>query len=607
MLMNSRRLIVFLIAWLLIVQFAAAQTEKYIIVYRNHAKKEKMLKRPEFAKAHGFNIIPAMAASLDANEVDQLLQDPDVNYIEPDYKIYAFGGPSMTADVSSSDIEALASTQTTPYGITMVNAPTAWLKTKGAGARVAVLDTGITMYHPDRGNVVASVSYATDSYGVIEPVEDFSGHGTHTAGTIAAADNSIGVVGVAPQASLLIAKVMDNNGDGDTSWLISGIEWAVTNNADVISMSLGSSSYSAALDTACSNAFAAGVLLVAAAGNDNTSTPDYPAALSSVISVVAIDQNKSRASFSNYGSTVDLAAPGVGVYSTVCPIDSTNSTGATANAVWSSTSHTAYPIFGTAAGTASGLICDCGLATGTDDSNTCPAAVSGNIAFIRRGTNYFSEKVAHAQSKGAIGVIIADNGGDYINTFTLNGGTPLVVAAISQSNGDALHSLLPGINGTVSVTATLYASYDGTSMACPHVAGVAALLFAAEGGNISPSEVRTVLQNSAQDLGTTGRDNYYGYGLVNASAALNLLVPHTCDAVWTLGYGLSADIDQDCFVSWTDLQLLTDRWLSSGCTSSNDWCNGSDINNSGRVNISDFSKLALKWLSCNDPQHISCK
>ena len=125
-------------------------------------------------------------------------------------------------------------------------------------------------------------------------MEDFDGHGTHTSGTIAAADNGIGVVGVAPQAELLIAKVLDNDGTGQTSWLISGIEWAVSNNAKVISMSLGSYSYSAALNTACSNAFAAGTLLVAAAGNDNTSTPSYPAALSSVIAVAAVDSEQKQ-------------------------------------------------------------------------------------------------------------------------------------------------------------------------------------------------------------------------------------------------------------------------------------------------------------------------
>jgi subtilisin family serine protease len=417
------------------------------------------------------------------------------------------------------------------------------------------------VYHPDRGNVVGSASFVPG-----EAVEDFDGHGTHTSGIIAAADNNIGVVGVAPEADLLIAKIMDNTGSGQTSWLISGIEWAVDNNAKVISMSLGSYDYSAALDTVCSNAFAAGTLLVAAAGNDDVSTPLYPAALSSVISVMAVDQSKNKASFSNYGSTIALAAPGVDVYSTV-PV--TTDTAATADAIWSSTSHQSNIVTGTAPGAVSGVICNCGLANGADSQDTCPDSVAGNIAHIRRGTTTFAAKVAHAQSKGAIGVIISDNGNDSISTFGLNGGTPLVVVSISQADGDALQILAQsGISGSASVNANLYAYYSGTSMACPHVAGVAALIFSAAHYNITPSEVSNILFDSAQDLGSPGRDDIFGYGLVDAYAALNL----------------------------EKINILTafaDNWLLT--CSSPGWCDGMDTNHSGTVNFVDFAALTQNW------------
>ena len=554
----------------LIVQPVKAQSDDYIVVYRSHSQKQKMLNHPTFPVSRDFNIIPGVAAHLDANQVKQLLANPDIEYIEPDYKIYALGFPDTNA-YSSSDISALSSSssQTIPYGVTMVNAPAVWSRTSGAGVRVALMDTGITMYHPDRGNVVDSNSFATDSTGAIIPVEDFAGHGTHTSGTIAAADNNIGVVGVAPQADLLIAKVMDNTGSGQVSWLISGIEWAVNNNAKVISMSLGSSSYSSALDTACSNALAAGTLLVAAAGNDDVNTPFYPASLSSVISVVAIDQNKNKASFSNYGSTIALAAPGVNVYSTVCPVDETNSTDATADVVWSNADHVSYPILGTAAGTVSGSICNCGLATGNDQQDTCPNSVAGNIALILRGTTTFAAKVAHAQSKGAIGVIISDNGNDSISAFSLNGGTPLVVVSISQADGTTLQTLAQsGISGTVSVDTNLYAYYSGTSMACPHVAGVAALIFSAAHYNITPSEVSNILFNSAQDLGLPGRNDTFGYGLVDAYAALNLEKINI-------------------------LAAFASNWLQP-CESP-DWCEGMDTNQSGTVDFLDFAALTQNW------------
>jgi subtilisin family serine protease len=558
---NSRYLIVLLTALSMVVLSLKVKADDYIVVYKNHLQKQTMLSSPTFTVTRSFSIIPAVAAQLDANQVEQLLANPDVEYIEPDYKIYALG----TGAVSSSGIGVLSSSQTIPYGVAMVNAPAVWPRTKGAGTRVALMDTGISMYHPDRGNVVGSVSFATDQTGAILPVEDFDGHGTHTSGTIAAADNDIGVVGVAPQADLLIAKVLDNTGSGQDSWLISGIEWAVNNNAKVISMSIGGYSYSAALDTACSNAFAAGTLLIAAAGNDNISTPSYPAALPSVISVAAIDQSKNQASFSNYGPTIALAAPGVDVESTV-PISI--DTAAVVDAIWSSTNHQSNMINGTAPGTVSGLICNCGLANGAGTQNTCPDTVDGNIAHIRRGTTTFAAKVAHALSKGAVGVIISNNVSGNFNG-TLSDGSPLVVASVSKADGDALQVLAQsGISGTVSVDGVLYTSYSGTSMACPHVAGVAALVFAAANYDITPSEVSNILFNSAQDLAQPGRDDIFGHGLVDAYAALNMEKINI-------------------------LAAFANNWLQT--CSSPSWCEGMDTNFSGRVNFLDFATLTHNW------------
>jgi subtilisin family serine protease len=551
-----RLVIVFVAALSAIIQPVGAKGDDYIIVYKNHLLKQNMLRRPSFAVSRSFNIIPAVAARLDPNQLQELRKNPDIEYIEPDYKIYALG----SADAESiSDISTLSSSQTVPYGVTMVNAPVVWPRTRGAGVRVAVIDTGISKYHPDRGNVFDSVSFVTG-----EAVEDFYGHGTHTSGTIAAADNDIGVIGVAPEADLLIAKVLNNLGTGNTSGLISGIEWAVNNNAKVISMSLGSYDYSSALETACENALADGVLLIAAAGNNNVSTPSYPAAYSSVISVMAIDQNKNKASFSNYGPTIDLAAPGVSVYSTV-PVDSSDN----ADAIWNSTSHQANIVLGTAPGAVSGQICNCGLADGSDEQNTCPDSVAGNIAHIRRGIITFAQKVAHAQSKGAVGVIISNNISGNFNG-TLGDASPIVVVSISQADGNELQSLAEsGITGTVSVDAALYSYYSGTSMACPHVAGVAALIFAADDYNVTtPELVSNILFDSAQDLGQAGPDDTFGYGLVDADAALQM-------------------------ERFNLLAVFASYWLQS--CSSPSWCEGIDSDHSTKVDFTDFAALAQVW------------
>lgn len=550
-------LIVFLTVLALNITPAKASEGKYIIVYKGRSQKQTMLKHRKFNVSRDFNIIPAVTARLDVNDVKQLRKNPDIAYIEPDYKIHALG--SIEPDVGLlSGIAALSSPQTIPYGITMVNATAVWPRTKGAGVRVAVLDTGISQYHPDRGNIVDSVSFVAE-----ETVEDFHSHGTHTSGTVAAADNNVGVVGVAPEADLLIAKVIDNTGNGDTSGLISGIEWAVSNNAKVISMSLGGEEYAAALETTCDNALAAGVLLVAAAGNDNVITPTYPAAFTSVISVAAVDQSKNKASFSNFGPTIALTAPGVGIYSTI-PVDSYD----TADAVWDANSHQANILLGTAPGTVSGQICDCGLATGLEPNDTCPDAVDGNIAYIRRGDITFAEKVAHAQSKGAIGVIIANHLDGNFNG-TLGDGSPLVVVSVSKADGNDLDILTEsGITGTVTVDAALYANNSGTSMSCPHVSGVAALLFSAAHYNITAYEVADILQDSAEDLGDPGVDDIFGYGLVNAYDALILEKINI-------------------------LSMFVTNWLQS--CSSPQWCEGMDTDQSTTVDFTDFANLTQNW------------
>lgn len=204
--------------------------------------------------------------------------------------------------------------QTTPWGITKIGAPSLWGTERGAGVNVAVLDTGIFASHPDlTGRVVTGASfvdYNTSS-------SDDHGHGTHVAGTIGATDNTIGVVGVAPSATLIPVKVLDRNGSGNYSWIVAGINWAVANGAKVINMSLGGSVSDPSLETAVTNANTSGVFVAAAAGNGGRrGAANYPAAYASAVAVAATDSFDVIASFSTQGNYVDLAAPGVSVNST---------------------------------------------------------------------------------------------------------------------------------------------------------------------------------------------------------------------------------------------------------------------------------------------------
>lgn len=212
------------------------------------------------------------------------------------------------------------------WGVSRVQAPHTWACSfAGDAVTVAVIDTGGDLDHPDlAANIVGSYSAV---FG--ESPEDVIGHGTHVAGTVAAVANNGGVVGVAPQVNLLVVKVFTSDGYGFDFDVAQGINWAVANGADVINMSLGGPSDSFLIKSAIQNAAAAGVTLVAAAGNCGDSgypyngcsyqdQPLYPAAYAEVIAVAATTESNAQASFSNAGSYVELAAPGVNTYST-CP------------------------------------------------------------------------------------------------------------------------------------------------------------------------------------------------------------------------------------------------------------------------------------------------
>ncbi|MDI6637500.1 MAG: S8 family peptidase [Bacillota bacterium] len=204
--------------------------------------------------------------------------------------------------------------QTVPWGITRVRAPEAWGSATGRGVRVAVLDTGIDMSHPD---LKANIEGGFDCINETTDVVDDNGHGTHVAGTIAALDNDFGVVGVAPEARLYAVKAFDSRGQGQVSDIVQGMEWCITNRVQVINMSFGTADSSRALTVAINKAAEAGIVMIAAAGNDGRRDGVlYPARDPNVMAVTASTRDDRIASFSNSGTQVAVAAPGEDVYST---------------------------------------------------------------------------------------------------------------------------------------------------------------------------------------------------------------------------------------------------------------------------------------------------
>ena len=210
-------------------------------------------------------------------------------------------------------LSAKQDTEVIDWGLKRINAELAWKKTKGAGVKVAVLDTGVDPRHPDLiQNLKGTINLSNSRHDVI----DQNGHGTHVAGIIAAVDNEEGMIGVAPEADLYVAKVLGDNGSGGMNNIVRGIRWAVAQNVDVINLSLGTQSQpSSDLHEAVKEAAMRGIIIVAAAGNEN-STVGWPARYPETICVAASDKRDGRASFSNKGIENVITAPGVDILST---------------------------------------------------------------------------------------------------------------------------------------------------------------------------------------------------------------------------------------------------------------------------------------------------
>lgn len=252
--------------------------------------------------------IQGFSAFLSPGLYDKIAQDVDVAYVESDFEVTLAqkkpGGGTTTQPA-----------QTIPWGITRVGGAG-----NGTGKNAWVIDTGIQTNHPDL-LVNASRGFSAFTSGKDAGVNDGNGHGTHVAGTIAALNNTIGVVGVAAGATVIPVKVLGATGSGSNAGVIAGVDFVAANGqvGDVANMSLGGG-VSTALDVAVSNAAAKGILFVLAAGNSsadaNTSSPARVNG-ANIYTISAHDVNNVFASFSNFGNPpVDFCAPGVAVNST---------------------------------------------------------------------------------------------------------------------------------------------------------------------------------------------------------------------------------------------------------------------------------------------------
>ncbi len=382
-------------------------TERKIIVFKPEVaevEKNQILSHFQITVNKNLKLVNGFSVNLPSFMTAEIAKDPRVLRVDPDVEVFALlqidrqaiwnrRKPTPTPTlVKPTPTPTLAPSQTIPWGISRIFAPEAWSISSGSGIKVAVVDTGVNRSHPDLKNNL-DLAGCLNFISSFRTCEDDNGHGTHVAGTIAAEDNSFGVVGVAPKAKIYALKVLDRNGSGYLSDIIEALDWAIQNKIQVVNMSLGTSSDVTSFHDAVQRVNTSGIVQVAAAGN-NSGAVIYPAAYPEVIAVSAVDKTDTIASWSSRGPEVDLAAPGVDIYST-----------------------------------------------------------------------YLS---------------------------------------------------------------STYKTLSGTSMASPHVAGTVALLLTQipkcdyDGNGVcSPAEVEQRLESTAQDLGSPGRDDLYGAGLVNALQAIS--------------------------------------------------------------------------------------
>ncbi|MDP1902219.1 MAG: S8 family serine peptidase [Rubrivivax sp.] len=483
---------------------AADQTTRVIVAFKPGAQGAI---RAAVAVARGnvkheIHGVDAMAVEVPTQALAGLSRNPNVEYVEEDAKRYMYAGATPSTGTP------YASGQWVPYGIPMVQADRLTAK-DASNRKLCIIDSGYSLGHEDlsaAANVTGEYDIGTGWW-----YTDESHHGTHVAGTISALNNpGIGVVGVNSNGTLKlhIVKVFGADAWAYSSTLTTAANKCRDAGANVISMSLGGTRSSRTELTAFDKLLNTNnILSIAAAGNDGSTRLSYPAGYASVVSVAAIDEYKQWATFSQYNKDVELAAPGVNVLSTV-PMG----TGTTSSLQVGATAYAVGSMEGSPKMSASGALADFGLG-----GTVVAGSMTGKVCLILRGTYDFAVKVSNCQASGGVGAIIYNNvAGDFSGTLgTVVTSIPSVTA--SDVVGATLKTLL-GSTATVAVSPWNYAFYDGTSMATPHVSAVAALVWSYNTG-CTATQIRNLLNSTAQDLGVVGRDTKFGFGLVQAAAA----------------------------------------------------------------------------------------
>ena len=281
--------------------------------YGQEADQDALLRNFGAVKIKRLNLINSQAVHLPPGAEKHLKRKNEILRIDEDLVITAVVRKTKPKPKRPHSPRKLP--ERLPWGIQRIYADLVWEVTTGSMVKVAILDTGIDLNHPD---LWSNIKGGINTLRPRKSADDDNGHGTHLAGTVAAIDNDFGVIGVGPEIYLYAVKVLDKKGEGWLSDLIDALDWCIANKIQVINMSFGSLEGNQSFHDAIIRAHQAGITMVASAGNngEDSGLIEYPAFYPETIAVSAVDECDNFASFSSYGPQIDLTAPGVNILST---------------------------------------------------------------------------------------------------------------------------------------------------------------------------------------------------------------------------------------------------------------------------------------------------
>ena len=509
-----------LVALALSASFAAQADDDRFIIQVDNSKKGVV---KALAKKLGGNIkvdangfFAAEFTGKNLAEVKGLLNNPHIKLIENDLR-------RVPLAVYNDDAGNPMTQQINPYAIYQSEANLVTFN-PNAGMKVCVIDSGLDRSNQDFnwGGITGDNDPGTGNW------DQHGGpHGTHVAGTIGAADNNVGVVGMAPGVDMHIIKVFNESGWGYSSDLAYAADKCAQAGANIINMSLGgggsNSTESNAFQTFTDN----GGLVLAAAGNDGNSVRSYPAGYPSVMMIGANDADNNIASFSQFPSCTTGRGKNVTTDETICVEATAGGVGTLSTYPAGMTSLASLTVDGS--GFATSAMENTGSATSSlyymGTAESADSGANGSICLIDRGVISFHDKVLNCENSGGIGAIIVNNEPGMLYG-TLGDTNATTIPAVGAAQEDRA-ALLAATSASINIGPSDYGYMDGTSMATPGVAGIAALVWSNHSA-CTGTEIRNALKATAEDQGAPGHDVYFGHGIVKAKAASDYLTANGC-------------------------------------------------------------------------------